>query len=231
VIVATDQRTTMSLRGLVLRSLVVVAAHALLLMLPVAMFATARLFEPRSQACLVILLLLSLLEPAALGGRMDPSPAPARAGVAEARLALTSSLSLLATGWLAMGASGVTYLPTSATAAAAWCWLGAILALAGVALRVGAIRELGAGFTSAIEPRGHLLSNGIYGRMRHPSELGLLLVGVGLAALGASPLAGAVVIVALVPSSAARIVLEERSLAARFGPAHASYRARVGLLG
>jgi protein-S-isoprenylcysteine O-methyltransferase len=97
-------------------------------------------------------------------------------------------------------------------------------------LRLRAIEDLGAGFSSAIEPGRRLVAEGIYAWVRHPSEAGLLLLAGGLSGLGGSWVAAGLVVAVLLPVSILRILQEERSLSARFGARHARYRGSVGAL-
>ncbi len=57
--------------------------------------------------------------------------------------------------------------------------LGLLGAFGGIGLRVTAIRSLGTQFVSDIRVSGPLVKDGVYRWMRHPSEVGLLLIGVG----------------------------------------------------
>ena len=81
----------------------------------------------------------------------------------------------------------------------------------GVVLRLVAIRRLGARFTHGVElvPGHRLETQGVYRWMRHPSEVGLLLVG-----LGTGLLLGSVLWVPLMfLPMALRVHAEERLLA------------------
>jgi protein-S-isoprenylcysteine O-methyltransferase Ste14 len=216
------RRKTRQAGGAVVRSghrawaiLLVLGVHTALLAVPIALVGRVhRLTEARSLGCGALLLALSILEPAAHGWRVD--------GGRGNTLSLVSGVSLLATAWLAIG-TGVDH---------SMAWLGSLVSIAGIALRCFAIRELGPGFTSTIEPGfgRRLVVAGIYGRVRHPSDLGLLLVGSGIGLLGGSLSAGLVVLVGIVPSILLRIREEERALSAQFGTAHRAYLRSVGAL-
>ena len=107
-------------------------------------------------------------------------------------------------------------------------WLGLALYCAGGALRLWPVFVLGDRFSGlvAIQPGHRLMTDGIYGVIRHPSYAGLLLnslgwgltfrsgVGVMLTALIAIPLL-------------ARIKAEERLLAETFGQEYEAYRGRT----
>lgn len=72
----------------------------------------------------------------------------------------------------------VTAAGLAAGEGSAW---GALPFGAGVALRLMAIRRLGPRFTHGVElvPGHRLETQGVYRWMHHPSEIGLLLVGLG----------------------------------------------------
>jgi protein-S-isoprenylcysteine O-methyltransferase Ste14 len=142
-------------------------------------------------------------------------------GVARV-LSLVSALSLFAVTQAAI----LTGCPSSFLCTST----GFALVVLGMTLRVRAIRALGAAFTSALEPGGALVVGGIYGRVRHPSDLGLVFFAFGLAMVGGSVLAGVLAAALTLPSVAIRIALEEQKLAAYFGPEWVRYRARVGLV-
>lgn len=197
-----------------------VLAHAALLVAPAwALGRWATVTRPEALACIGLALVLGELE-AASRKEVDPS----RARAPGAGLALASALGLLATTWAAIGLPSVDAAPAA--------WLGAPLVALGIALRVMAVRALGPSFTSEIVamPGRPLLTRGIYSRMRHPSDAGLVLVALGLAVLGASLGALLVVAVVVVPSVALRVIAEERTLAASHAVTHATYRRDVGLL-
>lgn len=202
-----------------MKKLARVLAHAALLVTPVAALGRLdQLLRPQGIACVLLAVLLGEVE---AGSRGQPDPSRARAP--GTRLALASALGLLVTTWAAIAS------PTFTTARAAW--LGAPLVALGIALRAAAIRALGTSFTSEIVvvPGQLLVTRGVYAWMRHPSDAGLLLVALGLSALGASLGALAITLVVVVPSVIARIHAEERALAASHEAAHARYREDVGL--
>jgi protein-S-isoprenylcysteine O-methyltransferase Ste14 len=98
--------------------------------------------------------------------------------------------------------------------------------VAGIALRAASMRALGASFTSEIVavPGRALVTRGIYARMRHPSEVGLLCIALGLVVLGGSLTAALVVTLVVAPSVVVRILREDRVLAAQHPREHAAYR-------
>jgi protein-S-isoprenylcysteine O-methyltransferase len=98
---------------------------------------------------------------------------------------------------------------------------GLLVALSGIALRQWAVATLGAFFTTAVEVQAHhrIIDTGPYTWLRHPSYSGALLTVVGMSlALGSWP--GCIVAAALALAGIVqRILVEERALASRLGPA------------
>jgi len=106
-------------------------------------------------------------------------------------------------------------------------WFGvAIYAIGGV-LRLAPVFVLGRRFSGlvAIQPGHRLVTTGIYGLIRHPSYLGLLVTVLGW---GLAFRAGVGVIIAalMLPVVIARIESEERLLSETFGAEYEAYRAR-----
>ncbi|MGP6191545.1 MAG: methyltransferase family protein [Vulcanimicrobiaceae bacterium] len=110
-------------------------------------------------------------------------------------------------------------------------WAGVAIFAAGGALRLWPVVVLGERFSGLVAiQRGHaLVTDGIYGIIRHPSYLGLLLTAVGWA-LGFHSGPGLVVAALLVPPLIARINAEERLLRSQFGAEYDAYRARTSRL-
>ena len=71
-----------------------------------------------------------------------------------------------------------------------------------------------------------LLTEGIYGAIRHPRYVGLMLE-ISAFALFANYLAGYVVVLAMVPVVYLTVLLEERELRTRFGVEYNNYASRV----
>jgi protein-S-isoprenylcysteine O-methyltransferase Ste14 len=110
-------------------------------------------------------------------------------------------------------------------------WLGVVLFAAGGALRIWPVFVLGRRFSGlvAIQPGHTLVTSGIYGVIRHPSYLGLLVNSLGWALAfrsGVGVLLTAFTILPLI----ARIRAEERLLSAQFGDAYDAYRSRTSRL-
>jgi protein-S-isoprenylcysteine O-methyltransferase Ste14 len=140
----------------------------------------------------------------------------------------------LADRWLARAtALGVAFALIGAPFEIAWrgqgsAWPFAIVLL-GALLRAGAISTLGRAFISEAVAPPRLNVNGVYARVRHPSEAGLLLVSAGCA-LAAPGWACAAGFVAVAVTSAWRIRREDRALAHAFGALHRAYVGRVPAL-
>jgi protein-S-isoprenylcysteine O-methyltransferase Ste14 len=117
------------------------------------------------------------------------------------------------------------YLPTYTDRSEFWTidgdgirWLGVVLFAAGGALRLWPVFVLGRRFSGlvAIQPGHALVTGGVYGVIRHPSYLGLLVnaLGWGLAfRSGVGVLLTALMAVPVL----ARIRAEERPLRTQFG--------------
>lgn len=107
-------------------------------------------------------------------------------------------------------------------------WLGVVLFAAGGALRIGAVFVLGNRFSGlvAIQPGHKLVTTGMYGVIRHPSYLGLLVnsLGWGLAFRSG---AGVLLVALLIPPLLARIHAEEKLLLDQFGGEYRAYRDRT----
>jgi protein-S-isoprenylcysteine O-methyltransferase Ste14 len=107
-------------------------------------------------------------------------------------------------------------------------WIGVILYLFGGALRLWPVFVLGSRFSGlvAIQSEHTLETHGIYGLVRNPSYLGMVInmLGWGLAFRGWSGVAVALLLlVPLIP----RIHSEERLLRAHFGAEYDAYVART----
>ncbi|HVN82418.1 MAG TPA: isoprenylcysteine carboxylmethyltransferase family protein [Terriglobia bacterium] len=127
------------------------------------------------------------------------------------------------------------YLPAFTDRIAFWTidsniirWLGVGLFAAGGALRIWPVFVLGSRFSGlvAIQPEHTLVTDGVYGIIRHPSYLGLLVgsLGWGLAFRSG---AGVLLTVLMLPPLLARIHAEERLLQSQFGEEYNTYRART----
>jgi protein-S-isoprenylcysteine O-methyltransferase Ste14 len=110
-------------------------------------------------------------------------------------------------------------------------WIGVALYAAGGALRIWPVYLLGNRFSGlvAIQPGHALLTTGIYGVIRHPSYLGLLVNAFGWG-LAFRSWVGVLLAALLVPLLLARIRSEEALLRAQFGAEYDAYCARTSRL-
>lgn len=110
-------------------------------------------------------------------------------------------------------------------------WLGVVLFAAGGALRIWPVFVLGRRFSGlvAIQPGHTLVISGVYGVIRHPSYLGLLVSSLGWGLAFRSGV-GVLLTALMVPPLLARIRAEERLLRTEFGAEYDAYRARTSRL-
>jgi protein-S-isoprenylcysteine O-methyltransferase Ste14 len=110
-------------------------------------------------------------------------------------------------------------------------WLGVVLFAAGGALRIWPVFVLGHWFSElvAIQPGHTLVTTGLYGVVRHPSYLGLLVNSLrwGLAFRSG---VGALLTALLIPPLVARIRAEEKLLRSQFGGEYEVYCSRTSRL-
>src|SRR6266508_578393 len=104
-------------------------------------------------------------------------------------------------------------------------WLGVVLFAAGGALRIWPVFVLGRRFSGlvAIQPGHTLVTGGIYGVIRHPSYLGLLVGSLGWGLAFRSGI-GVLLAALMIPPLLARIRAEERLLRTQFGAEYEAYR-------
>lgn len=107
-------------------------------------------------------------------------------------------------------------------------WLGVALFVLGGAVRIWPVFVLGRRFSGlvAIQPGHRLVTGGVYGVIRHPSYLGLMLGALGWALAFRSAPGVVLALLNLVPLMA-RIRSEERLLADQFGAEYEAYRQRT----
>lgn len=110
-------------------------------------------------------------------------------------------------------------------------WLGVSLFAVGGTLRIVPVFVLGSRFSGlvAIQPGHTLVTDGLYGMIRHPSYLGLLISSLGWVLAFRSGV-GALLTLLLVVPIVARIRSEERLLDEQFGGEYDAYRARTSRL-
>ena len=107
-------------------------------------------------------------------------------------------------------------------------WIGVGLFAVGGALRIWPVFVLGPRFSGlvAIQPGHTLVTTGIYGTVRNPSYLGLLVNSLGWAFAFRSGV-GLLLTAALIPPLVARMNAEEALLRTAFGDEYEAYRART----
>ena len=103
-------------------------------------------------------------------------------------------------------------------------WLGVVLFTAGGALRIWPVFVLGRRFRGlvAIQSGHTLVTNGVYGIVRHPSYLGLFINSLGWSLAFRSGV-GVILTLLFVPPLICRINAEEDLLRAHFGYEHIAY--------
>jgi protein-S-isoprenylcysteine O-methyltransferase Ste14 len=103
-------------------------------------------------------------------------------------------------------------------------WLGVFLYVAGGALRIWPIFVLGRRFSGlvAIQPGHELVTDGIYGVIRHPSYLGAIVLMFGWALAFRSGF-GVILAALIIPPLIARIRSEEALLRSQFGEQYDAY--------
>ncbi|HEX4144113.1 MAG TPA: isoprenylcysteine carboxylmethyltransferase family protein [Pirellulales bacterium] len=107
-------------------------------------------------------------------------------------------------------------------------WLGVVLFAAGGALRLRPVHVLGDRFSGlvAIQPGHTLVTSGVYGLIRNPSYLGLLVNSTGWSLTFRSGV-GLLLTALLIPPLLARIRSEEALLRTQFGAEYERYCART----
>ncbi|MBV8073542.1 MAG: isoprenylcysteine carboxylmethyltransferase family protein, partial [Acidobacteriaceae bacterium] len=110
-------------------------------------------------------------------------------------------------------------------------WAGVLLYAAGGALRLYPVFVLGNRFSGlvAIQAGHTLVTNGVYGIVRHPSYLGLITIMIGWG-LAFRSWIGLLLAVLVIPVLVARIRAEEALLQEHFGAEYDAYRARTSRL-
>ena len=199
------------------------ALHALLILVPAWALAAASGAAPRlTPACCALLTLAcawSVLE------ARWTSASGARDSGAQGRAPALQGALL----WLLMicAASALLGVPGPGTPNVR---VGATLLCLGVGLRLAAIVTLGRQFRTRLEgaPDEALITRGLYGWIRHPSELGNVGIVLGLAALADPGPFVALVAAAALTLAVLRVRLEDAALARSHGPRFAAHAAAVG---
>lgn len=130
------------------------------------------------------------------------------------------------------------YLPALADREGFWIldgealrWFGVALFAGGGALRLWPVAVLGRRFSGlvAIQPGHELVTTGLYGVIRHPSYLGLLISALGWG-ITFNTAVGVLLAAANIPPLICRMNAEERLLSAEFGASYDAYRAHTARL-
>jgi protein-S-isoprenylcysteine O-methyltransferase Ste14 len=110
-------------------------------------------------------------------------------------------------------------------------WLGVVVFAAGGALRIWPVFVLGHRFSGlvAIQPGHTLVTSGVYGVIRHPSYLGLLVNSLGWA-LAFRAGVGVLLTALIIPPLLARMRAEETLLRTQFGGEYDAYCTRTSRL-
>jgi len=105
-------------------------------------------------------------------------------------------------------------------------WIGIALMLLGFALRIWAVRTLGASFRTTVETHSdqEVVRAGPYRLIRHPSYSGLLLMCAGYGMAVQNWLSLAVAVILPLAALIYRIHVEERALVASLGSEYEEYR-------
>ncbi|MFT6144753.1 MAG: protein-S-isoprenylcysteine O-methyltransferase Ste14 [Myxococcota bacterium] len=99
-----------------------------------------------------------------------------------------------------------------------WSWM-----VAGLVLRIVSVRTLGAAFVTSPQSLTKPVTRGIYGVIRHPSELGLLLLLTGVVWSTGSRWSAGIVVVAALPLVLWRVHREDSWWSTHASAAHAIY--------
>lgn len=135
---------------------------------------------------------------------------------------------------LVLGIAGAKALPDAALPGNGWLWVGVgcAISVAGIALRLWAIRILGTHFTRYLQVADdqRLVVDGPYRRLRHPSYTGAIVMytGVGIGLANAVGLTALVLLPAI--GFIERIPEEEALLSERFGNSYAEYTRQTSRL-
>ncbi len=107
--------------------------------------------------------------------------------------------------------------------------IGVVLMAVGVVVRVVAMRTLGKFFTRTLQIREghHVVSNGIYRRVRHPGYLGDILLFVGSGVATSNVITTALILGMMLTAYMRRIAVEERMLTDQLGKEYSDYKAKT----
>lgn len=107
--------------------------------------------------------------------------------------------------------------------------IGVVLMATGVALRVVAMRTLGKFFTRTLQIREdhHVVSDGIYRRVRHPGYLGDIVLFVSSGIATSNFITTVLILGMMLTAYVRRIAAEERMLTDQLGKEYSDYKART----
>ena len=107
--------------------------------------------------------------------------------------------------------------------------IGVVLMATGVVLRAVAMRTLGKFFTRTLQIREehHVVSDGIYRRVRHPGYLGDIVLCFGSGIATSNVITTVLILGVILPAILRRIVAEERMLTDQLGREYSDYKART----
>lgn len=108
-------------------------------------------------------------------------------------------------------------------------WVGAAVALGGMALRIWSVRTLGRYFTYVVKVSGDqpVVEDGPYRLLRHPSYTGALLTAIGIGLSLRYVLAPLILGLMQFVAYSIRIAVEERALAEGIGEPYRAYMRRT----
>jgi protein-S-isoprenylcysteine O-methyltransferase len=140
-----------------------------------------------------------------------------------------SAIGIFAAMTSAQLAAAIEFSRSLATPTGSAFVVGAAVALAGLGLRLWAIRTLGRFFTSTVRvvDGQRIVRSGPYRWLRHPSYTGALLAAFGTAVALESRIGVLLVLGICIPAYLYRIAIEERTLIVGLGPVYAEYRKRT----
>ena len=135
---------------------------------------------------------------------------------------LVFSLALLVSFWDFVTVQGMVFRFSVFTV------LGLILFVVGVGIRLAGKRALGRYYSYGLRvlPDHKLITGVIYGRVRHPISLAVLIYDPGIPLIFSS-LYGFLITLALIPLILYRITIEERMLIQKFGDEYRDYMRRT----
>jgi len=127
---------------------------------------------------------------------------------------------------ISLGVLGLIYMPTPIFKSDVMGYLGLLLILSGMIIRIIAIRTLGKFFTVdlGIDNDHRLINKGLYKYIRHPSYTGSLLSFLGLGLSLNNWISLLVIFVPVLVAFIYRINIEEKLLLAQIGPEYSDYK-------